>query len=102
MNYILQLPDILHSTLFYSKNLSTFTNIYSSSSATNERILFTSIIVCDFKRKSEKSHAFRTLFKTPRKFNLHTVLWEEKEEEEEDTGADDEATISRYPPLDLT
>ena len=71
----------------------------SAAKVLNARILFTSIIVCDFKRRSDTfKTAFRILLRTPEESSLHIVLWEESEEED----VDDEATISRYPPLDLT
>lgn len=87
-------------TFFYSLISYFFYKVPSSAAKVlNARILFTSIIVCDFKRRSDTfKTAFRILLRTPEESSLHIVLWEESEEED----VDDEATISRYPPLDLT
>ena len=87
-------------TFFYSLISYFFYKVPSSAAKVlNARILFTSIIVCDFKRSSDTfKTAFRILLRTPEESSLHIVLWEESEEED----VDDEATISRYPPLDLT
>ena len=87
-------------TFFYSLISYFFYKVPSSAAKVlNARILFISIIVCDFKRRSDTfKTAFRILLRTPEESSLHIVLWEESEEED----VDDEATISRYPPLDLT
>ena len=87
-------------TFFYSLISYFFYKVpLSAAKVLNARILFTSIIVCDFKRRSDTfKTAFRILLRTPEESSLHIVLWEESEEED----VDDEATISRYPPLDLT
>ena len=93
---------LLHATLHFSTSLISdfFYKVPSrAAKVLNARILFTSIIVCDFKRRSDTfKTAFRILLRTPEESSLHIVLWEESEEED----VDDEATISRYPPLDLT
>ena len=87
-------------TFFYSLISYFFYKVPSSAAKVlNARILFTSIIVCDFERRSDTfKTAFRILLRTPEESSLHIVLSEESEEED----VDDEATISRYPPLDLT